>query len=284
MDKRLGYLLVAISAVAFGAMAIFARLAYASGVDTPTLLFMRFTVATVVLSALLMIRRRPLPRGRVLAGLFGMGVFGYAGQAYTFFTALTLASAGLVALLLYLYPAMVTILAAIVLGERLGGVKIGALGLALVGMALAIGPAGQGQPLGIAMAVLSAAIYSVYIVVGSRFTSAAGPLPAATVIIAASALVYLAVVAARGPVWPATTLGWAAVGAAALISTVVSVLTFFGGLERIGPTSTVTISTLEPIVTVALAAVVLDETIAGLQVAGGALIVGAVLLLTRARA
>jgi len=58
---------------------------------------------------------------------------GYVGQSFCYFTALTMASAGLVAILLYLYPAIVTILSVLLFKERMTGLKILALILALVG-------------------------------------------------------------------------------------------------------------------------------------------------------
>src|SRR5262249_44800545 len=90
-DRWLGIALVLISAIAFGATAIFARFAYADGVDVPTLLFLRFTLAGMLLLALLVARRLPVPRGRVLAGLLLLGAVGRVGQGLTFFYALTLA-------------------------------------------------------------------------------------------------------------------------------------------------------------------------------------------------
>ncbi len=70
----------------------------------------------------------------------------------------------------------------------------------------------------------------------------------------------------------------------ALVATVVAVVAFFAGLERIGPTETSSLSTVEPAVTVVLAAAVLGETVSALQVAGGALILAAVVLLARSPA
>ena len=74
-----------------------------------------------------------------------------------------------------------------------------------------------------------------------------------------------------------------AVAAIALLSTVAAITLYFAGLKRIGPTRASTLSTLEPLVTVTLAAIVLGERIAPVQMAGGALILAAVVLLARAR-
>ena len=91
-------------------MAIMARFAYASGVDTTTLLALRFGIAAGILVAIVLARGETWPRGKTLVTLIVLGALGYGGQAFTFFTALTLAPAGLVALLLYLYPALVAVL------------------------------------------------------------------------------------------------------------------------------------------------------------------------------
>ncbi|MGI8686545.1 MAG: DMT family transporter [Acidimicrobiales bacterium] len=125
--------LIAVSAASFGAMAIFARLAYDGGADITAVLFLRFAIAAPCMAVLLRLRGQPWPRGRVLAGLVAMGGIGYVGQSLSYFTALTLASASLVALLLYAYPAIVTVLSAVLFGVRLTPVRIGAPVLALAG-------------------------------------------------------------------------------------------------------------------------------------------------------
>jgi drug/metabolite transporter (DMT)-like permease len=67
----------------------------------------------------------------------------------------------------------------------------------------------------------------------------------------------------------------------ALVGTVVAIITFFAGLERIGPTNASVLSTFEPVTTVVLAAVFMGETVGPLRIAGGALILMAVVLLAK---
>lgn len=270
-----------ISGASFGAMAIFARAAYASGIDTATLLFLRFAIAAVCLGLVMLVRRVPLPRGRYLVAPILMGAAGYALQSFCFFSALRYASAGLVALLLYLYPAMVTILAALFLNEKMTRAKLIALLLALTGSVLTIGPAGDAKPLGIVFGVAAAMIYAVYITVGTRVLKHVSPLQSSTVV-AASAAVALGIAAmSTGPVLPMTVQGWTAVIAIALISTVVAVLTFFAGIARVGPVNASTLSTVEPIVTLILAWLFLGEAVTPIRFAGGAMILFAVVLLAR---
>ncbi|MBY4895831.1 DMT family transporter [Cupriavidus sp. AU9028] len=287
-DTLTGVLLIAISATAFGAMAIFARFAYASGADVYGLLPVRFVVAALALVAIMWLRRVPLPGWRRVLALAAMGGIGYAGQSWCFFLALNHAQASLVALLLYLYPVFVTVLAALFLKERLTGPTVTALVLCSLGAGLTVG-GGQGSPLGIALGLGAALIYSVYIVVGARVTAGVHPLATTTVVSIAAALVWLAIAAIRAsagvpPALPADAAGWAAVLAIALVSTVVAILTFFAGLQRLGAARASMLSTLEPLVTVLLAAALLGEHIGGLQAVGGALILAGVLWLTRPRA
>ena len=275
-------MLVAVSAAAFGAMAIFAKVAYADGADVLTVLAVRFAVAGLCMLAVAGARGEHMPRGRTLAALVALGGAGYVAQALAYFSALTMASAGLVALLLYVYPAIVTVAAALLLGDRLTPVKIAALIAALTGTALTLGDIGGGRPLGIVLALAAAVAYATYVLVSSRVVPRAGAIPAATVVMLAAAAVLGIAVAVAGPSVPQTLVGWGAIGGLALISTVVAMVTFFAGLQRIGPAEASTVSTVEPVVTVALAALVLHESLSTAQLLGGILIVAAVVVLARA--
>ncbi len=285
-DRWIGAALIIISAAAFGTLGIFARLSYAAGATPLTVLMLRFAFAAPIMLMLMAIRRAPIPRGRTLVGLILMGGLGYVGQSFSYFTAVSLASPGLVALILYTYPAMVTVLAALFLRERLSALTVSVLVVALAGTALTLGPAiatAQTQPLGIVFALAAAIIYAVYILVGSRITPQAGALSSSTVIITSAAVVFGGAVAWRGPTFPASPAGWIAIVAIALISTVLPIVTFFAGLARVGPTAASTLSTLEPVVTVLLAALVLADPLAPIQLAGGALILVAAVVLAFAR-
>jgi drug/metabolite transporter (DMT)-like permease len=290
--RNAGIAFVVISAVAFGAMAILARFAFASGVDTGTLLALRFAIAAMVMIMLVRVRGLPVPRGSTLGVLVALGALGYGGQAICYFTALRLAPAGLAALLLYLHPALVALLAAVFLRERLTVAKLAALALALAGTTLTVLPAiGAGAIVaapqvatGLAFAVASAAFYAVYIVVAAAIGSRAAALPMSMVVTASAAAVFIGATLLRGPQWPQTAAGWLAVVAIALLSTVLAITLYFAGLERIGPVRASTLSTVEPLCAVVLAALVLDESMSAVQLAGGALIVVAAVLIAKARA
>jgi drug/metabolite transporter (DMT)-like permease len=280
-DHVVGTIYILASALCFGSMAIFARMAYASGVDIPTLLLLRFFIASILMWGLLLLKRMKLPKGRGMVMLVAIGAVGYAGQAFSFFTALTYASAGLVALLLYTYPTIVALLSRLVFKHPFTWRQIAAVAIALAGTVFIIGKAGDGKPLGIFFGLLAALIYSIYILTGSRVPKDVTPTASTTVIASSAAVTYSAVVAVKGFHPPATGLGWMAVLSIAVVCTVLAILFFFEGLKRVGPVRASVFSTIEPVFTVLLAAAVLGERITLTRVFGGALIVGAVILLAR---
>ena len=279
--RWIGAGLVALSALSFGAMAIFARFAFAGGVDVTALLFLRFLIAGSLMAVAMAVLRRPWPVGRNALTLVLMGGVGYVAQALCFFWALKHASAGLVALLLYLYPFLVTLLGVRFAGERLTSLRVTAVLAALLGTALTIGAGLAGSPLGIGLGVAAALIYSVYIFVGGRVLRQEEPFAAATVVMLSAAVVFGGLVMGGAPRFPVSPAGWMAVLAIALVSTVVAMVSFFAGIRRLGAADAATLSTLEPVVTFVLAAVFLDEPVTPLQMAGGAIVLGAVIALAR---
>ena len=273
--RTAGWILIAVSAAAFGALGVLVKVAYAAGVDKYAALALRFTIAAGILVTVAAVRRPGRPPGRVLAGLLLFGGGGYVAHSLCYFTALEFATPGLVGLLLYLYPALVALAGRILFGERLGGSRLAAIAVALVGTALTVGPL-EGRLTGIALALCCAVIYGAYIVACSRLTRGVDPLVTTSVIIAGAAVAYILIAAAKGSPMPPTANGWIVVLAMAVVSTALAIGAFFAAMRRIGATSAAVGSTLEPLVTVALSFYFLHERLSPVQLAGGAMIVAAV--------
>ena len=281
MKRIIGILLIAISAASFGTLAIFGRYAYADGMDIFTVLFLRFGTAAAFMIIVLLLRKEHFPSGQILAQLVGMGALGYVGQSFLYMTAIKYASTGLVALLLYLYPMFVFILSVLVLHEKATTVKVIALILALVGSALTVDPNG-GQLIGALMAIAAALIYSIYIIVGTNVMKHVSAVQSSAIIFASAGMVYGVLTFVNGTHLPASNSGWLAMLGMIVFSTIIAVATFLAGLERIGPTNAAMLSTLEPVVTVLLAAWLFGEILMPIVMVGGGLILVAVILLTRA--
>lgn len=280
MNKIIGILLIAISAASFGTLAIFGRFAYNDGMDTFTVLFLRFGISAAFMTVILLLRQESFPRGHILLQLVGMGALGYVGQSFMYLTAINYASAGLVALLLYLYPFFVTVLSTIFLHEKVTYIKVIALVLALIGTALTVGPV-SGMLIGALMAIAAALIYSVYIIVGTNVMKHVSPVQSSTVIFASAGAVFGMLAFANGIHFPASNAGWQAMTGIIFISTIIPVVTFLAGLERVGPINAAMLSTLEPVVTVLLAMWLFGDKLQPLVMFGGGLILIAVILLTR---
>jgi len=277
----MGTVLIIISAIAFGSMTTLAHFAYADGTNAITMLFLRFSIAAICMNGLLVYRRIPYPRGPVVLRLVALGGILYTGQALAYFSAVDYAPVSLLGLLLYIYPAIVAVLAVVFLRERITPIKGLALVLALVGSVLTVGGnASGGQPLGVALGLLAACMYSIYILLVSHTVTQVKPFPASTVIVTSTALTYALLVGGLGAKWPQTSAGWFTVLALGLVSAV-AILTFYAGIDHVGPTTASILSAVEPVTTVLLAALVLHDPITLLQIAGGSLILLAVALLAR---
>lgn len=277
MYRVTGFLLVSLSAICFGVMPILARIAYSSGTGTSTLLFLRFLVGGLFMLTLMKIKKLHLSNVKNIFFYIGMGALGYAGQSFCYFTALKYASASLVALLLYIYPAIVTLISVVFLHERINPLKIIAVILALSGCTLIVGFTGSGNIKGIILALAAALIYAVYIVCGSKIIKNGMAVQSSAVIMLSASFVFGLSLLNKGFEPPKNMNGLISIIAIALVSTVIAIWSFFSGLERIGPTNASLISTLEPVVTVACSIVFLGERLSMTNVIGGCLVFGALL-------
>jgi drug/metabolite transporter (DMT)-like permease len=276
-----GAALVIGSACCFGTLGIFGKLAYRLGLSTPQLLSYRFALAAVLLWLAVFLTRAPRPPRRSLFGLIIMGGAGYVGQSASYFSALHFIPASTNALLLYTYPVVVTLLAALLFGESLGWMKLAAVFIAFMGTMLVIDVQLHAAPLiGIVLGLGSAAFYTGYILLGSRLLPGLPALRSTAVIMTSAAVVWSAFALATGQLGVDWTVPRAGLLASfAVIGTAVPILTFILGLRLVGASRAAILSTFEPASTVLLAVLVLGETGSPLQYIGGALILGSVLLL-----
>ncbi|MEA2169932.1 MAG: hypothetical protein QOF76_3232, partial [Solirubrobacteraceae bacterium] len=231
-------------------------------------------------------RLRSLTR-RDLMGALALGAVGYSAQAGCYFAALDRLDVSLLALVLYTYPAFVTV-AAIALGrERFNPRKAAALLLASGGLVLVLAGAGAGalDPVGCVFGVSAALVYTGYILTSEGIAMRLGPLVLSALVCTGASFTLVVAGVLDGDLVPAavTAKGWGWLGAIAVVSTVGAVVLFFAGRDRVGSTAAAILSTAEPPTTVLLAFVIFGESLAGMQLAGGALVLGAVFALSTRR-
>lgn len=287
----MGPILVLLSAVCFGAMAIFAKFAYEAGISPQVLLMLRFVLAAAMLGVVLLVRPQLRQTPRVASAIaekrsatrpvliaIGLGAIGYALQSTFYFSALTRIDASLTALVLYTYPVLVTVGAMLLGRERLTPRRTLALLAASAGTVLVLVGVGslRFDLLGVGLAFGGAVTYTAYILVSDTVVNRLPPVVLTTLVMAGAAVTLTARVALTGGLdVHISPSGWLWVGCIALVSTVVAMLSFFAGLARTGPSTASILSTFEPVVTTALAALTLHELLTPVQLVGGALVLGA---------
>ena len=276
--------MILIAAMSYGFLSVMVKLALDAGVDVLPLAAWRFVLAAATVWLLLAARRRPIPRLEAWPALAGLGLL-YAIDSLAYVAALQWVPAATAVLLFYVYPVVVVLLAAVFLGERLTPHKLAATAIAIVGCALTVG-AGMagGHALGFGLVVFAMLALSAYILVSRPLMavlpghgSAAVTLSATAVILTVVALVFDDLSLGGGR------RGLVLVIAISIMSTALPITLFLIGLRHVGAGRAAVLSTIEPIITVLLAAIVLGERVGPIQVVGGALILTAILWLRTER-
>ena len=278
--------MVALSACGFGAIAIFTLLATRDGATLQAVLLGRYAIASV---ALVLVAGGPRALRLARTKTFYLLAAGGLGQVlltYCGLSALRYLPAATVSFIFYTYPLWVTVIEAATGAERLTRVRVGALLLALAGLAIMVGSpfTGQLSLLGILLALAAAVIYAIYIPVIGKLQVGVAPAVSAAWVAMGAGIIYLLVGAlTRTITAPDSLTGWSAIVAMALFSTVAAFILFLRGLATLGPVRTAIISTVEPFFTAILAALVLGQALMARTFAGGVLIVAAVTLINLSR-
>ncbi|MCX6130010.1 MAG: DMT family transporter, partial [Proteobacteria bacterium] len=169
--RRIGMLQIIASGLCFGSLGVLGKLLFSHGASAGELLSLRFSLAALLLFTFHLFRnpRRLLIHWRDLASCALLGVFGYALFAWCFFTALEGISASLSIMLLYTYPALVSLGGYWFFQEKIPKQRMMALPIALIGtMALVWGDMSVEKYSSLLFGLAAAIFYSVYILLSSR--------------------------------------------------------------------------------------------------------------------
>ncbi|MCS6825622.1 MAG: DMT family transporter, partial [Caldilinea sp.] len=195
-----------------------------------------------------------------------------------FFVALGLLEASLASMILALSPPIVLSLLAL-RGERLTQRHLVRLGLALSGVYLLVGPSGEVNWAGVALALLATFLFSLQMAL-TQWTLA--PYPTRTVAFYVTAWMTVCVVGwwlLRGATWSAPSpAGWLAVIALAIVSTYIARLAFFAAVGDIGGAQVSLLGPVETLLSVTWSVLFLHERLTLWQWLGGGLILISALL------
>jgi drug/metabolite transporter (DMT)-like permease len=257
-----------------------------------TLAVLRCLLASILLLVLVWRGRSegeaPITRAD-LPGLLVLGLTGITLATGTFYLAVDLTTASNAVILTATTPVFVAVGGHLFFHQRLGrrqwaGVAASALGVLLTvtrgDLRLLEAPPRAGDGL----ALLGQVAWAIYTLRGQRILARLSPRVATTAayLVGTAALIPVAAIAA--PAFPPTRFdslpAWGVVLFQGTIGTL-SHVWYYRGVRAVGPAVTAIFMNLQPLVGVALATVLLGETVSVAQAAGAALVLGGVWLTTR---
>ena len=217
-----------------------------------------------------------LPRRERLVSL-GIGVLA-AIQAWCLYNSIAHIPVGLTFAIFYIYPIFVALIAIAFRQDRITPAIVVGLAVAFGGLMLVFDVDGEGSSLlGSLLAVGAAVSWSIIAVASGRVMQTQNPTVFTFHLQISAGLIYLAICLVAGDVaLPQTAKGWA--GLVALpVFYAVSTLGFFGAIAMIGSIRASLLMNLEPVFTIAAGFLILSQAMTPLQLAGAALVIGAVL-------
>nr|WP_255635944.1 DMT family transporter [Azospirillum sp. 412522] len=277
--------------VAFSFRPVIIKLAYRYDVDPVTLIMLRMVFALPFFLGMALWSRggkgeRAPIAGRDLALTVALGVTGYYAASFCDFLGLRYVSAGMGRLLLFLYPTIVVVLSALFLGKRIGLREVVALVVSYAGVALVVwSEIGTGHPdfaTGAALVFMGAFLYSIYLVGSSRVVQRIGSMRFTAYAMTAACLCCILQFLVLRPLsaldLPLPVYGLSAVMAVAC--TVLPVLMTAEALRRVGPNLVALSGAIGPVAAAVFGYLVLAEPMGWLQLAGAALTVAGVMIIS----
>jgi len=288
-QKKFGVLILIISAIGFGTLGLWGKLAYSTGLSPLQLLAARFILSGIILwlVTLIFFRKKIKVSINELIFLFIQGGILYTLTSYGFFLSLQTLKVSLATILFFLHPIYTYFITAFILKKRISIRKWIALFISLIGITLviditniSISDSGKGM----IFAVLAGLCYSIFTVNNginknniSGFTTTLY-----TITFSGLTMGFLASIQLNG--WLTFNLSQIQViTGISLIGTILGIFCFVEGIKLVGATTASVVSVFEPLSGVFLAFVFLDETISYIQSLGIAIVLLAVYLVTTKR-
>ena len=277
-SDRAAYLMLIAMALCFGGTWVPAAIAVET-VPPFAIAVTRFAIAAVLLYAWARLAGRalsPLTRAD-LPMVAGLGLTAVAGYNWLFLTGLTLAPASDGSIIVPgLAPLFTTILAALVLGERLGARGFVGFGIAAVGLVLVVSPAaggGSDRLLGDVLFVAGAALWGLYSVLARRASTRFNAVSVSLYGIAFGTVVLIPLAIVEGGLGQLATAplpALAGIGYLAVFGTVGAFVLLNLGVARLGAARASAFALLVPVVGVLSSVLLLGERIGPMSIIGGA--------------
>jgi drug/metabolite transporter (DMT)-like permease len=222
--------------------------------------------------------------GRDLVQLVLLGIFGVAVSNYFYYLAIQRTNVATAIILQYTAPVWVLLYTVVRGAQRPSLRRTAAVGLAVVGCALAVGFVASGgfrlDAVGIAAALLAAFSFAFYNVGGHRLLARYDRWKVLLWVLLSTSTFWIFV----NPPWKivAAHYGreqWEFMLLFSLVSVLLPFSCYFAGLQHLEPTRAIVASCLEPVFSIVIAALVLGELLRPLQTVGIVLVLVAIVLI-----
>lgn len=285
MKKRIGMIYALGSSAAFGLMPIFAKWAYKYGINSITLVILRFMFAWIIILPMLLYKKKSLKLNKTqLKHVLIIGGLAYTFTTLTLFLSYNYISVGIATTLHFIYPIVVTLISIVFFKEKVFKEKVIALTVSTIGILFLIY---NGQVsfnfVGVFYALFSGILYSIYITgVEHSEMKNIDSFVLTFYLSVIAAFMLLAVGAFSGEInFSLNIRCYIAAFLIALISTVIAITFFQKGIKIIGSSNASILSTFEPIVSFILGVIIYKEAVSFKIIVGCLLIFASVLLLTK---
>jgi drug/metabolite transporter (DMT)-like permease len=296
-DPLRGYFYIGSAAFLWGISATLGRAAFTGrllpggaslgSIDPLILSQSRATLSLAVLLPILLMRRGSsvlrIP-GRDLLQFFLLGILGVAVSNYFYYLAIQRTNVATAIILQYTAPVWVLIYTAVRGAQRPSLRRSSAVGLAVVGCALAVGLVGSGgfrmDAIGMTAAILAAFSFAFYNVGGHEVLARYDRWKVLLWVLVATSTFWIFV----NPPWKivAAHYGrqqWEFMLVFSLVSVLGPFSCYFAGLQHLEPTRAIVTSCLEPVFSIVITALALGELVKPMQTVGIALVLGAIVLI-----
>lgn len=286
-----GIVLAILGAIAFSGKAIIVKLAYRYGVDAVTLLMYRmlFALPIFALMAWWSSRGKPPLLRKDWISVLWLGVTGYYLASYLDFAGLQYISAGLERLILYLNPTLVLLLGWLLYKRKVRPIQMVAMAVSYAGVLLVFAHEvtleGANVALGTALVFGSAVSYAIYLTNSGELVPRLGSIRLvglATSVACFCCLLQFVLLRPLSAALVAPEVIWLSLLNATLC-TAAPVLMVMMAIERIGAGVTAQTGMVGPMSTILMGVFILGEPLNAWVVAGTALVLGGVFLVTRFR-
>lgn len=286
MERFKGILYIVLSSIAFGIMPILAKLSYRGGSNTYYTLFLRFFFAAIMVFYYLKSKSISLKISKKqFFMVIIMGVLGYTLTSASLFMSYNYLSIGMATMILYTYPAIVTLLSYLFFKEKMYPRKIISLLISTVGIYILIDKGSVSFNLkGIILAAMAAVLFSLYVLGTSLKEIKVINSYVLTFYIScvASVVMFISAITTNNFDMHISFYALVSILLLAVISTVVALTAFLEGVRIIGPSKASIFSTIEPIVALLLGILILGEPISARIIIGSITIIASILILTKA--